>query len=137
MRTAAALCVLAVAVSAAGCGAAATDSSKKFSGEKRTVARVVENLEKAGRDGKQKQICGELLSDTLLAALKKQGTVCVTAVKEALDDTDSFDLKVKDVTISGPRATVKVESGTSSKKTDTLILERDGSAWKIASLGGS
>jgi hypothetical protein len=138
MRTAAVLCALAVAVSAAGCGAGSSDSSKSFNGEKRVVAKVIENLEKDGRDGKEKKICGELLSDTLLKALKKQGTKCTTAVKEALDDTNSFDLKVESVTISGPRATAKVQSGTSSdKKTDTIGLEREGSTWKLASLGAS
>ncbi|MGH2840451.1 MAG: hypothetical protein ACRDKY_06460, partial [Solirubrobacteraceae bacterium] len=61
---------------------------------------------------------------------------CTTAVKEALEDTDSFDLKVQDVVLSGPRARAKVESGRSgsSQKVDTLTLERDGSVWKIASL---
>ncbi|MDX6689426.1 MAG: hypothetical protein QOG15_883 [Solirubrobacteraceae bacterium] len=138
MRTAAVLCALLVAVSAAGCGAGSTDSSKGFSGEKRTVAKAVENFEQASRDGNEKRICTELLSGTLLAALKKQGTNCTTAVKEALKDTDSFDLKVKGVTISGPRASVKVESGSSSdKKTDTLTLEREGSTWKISSLGAA
>ncbi|MGH2841867.1 MAG: hypothetical protein ACRDKY_13680, partial [Solirubrobacteraceae bacterium] len=111
MRTAAALCVLAVAV--AGCGAGATDSSKKFNGEERAVARAVEDLEKAGRDREEKTICSKLLADTLLDALKKQGTNCTTAVKEALEDTDSFDLKVQDVVLSGPRARAKVESGRS------------------------
>ena len=78
-----------------GCGAAATDSSKKFDGEKRTVAKVVEDLETAGRKKDEKKICTELLSRTLLATLKKQGTNCTTAVKEALDDADAFDLKVQ------------------------------------------
>jgi len=123
-------------VAIAGCGAAARDSSKSFNGEERTVARVMEDLEKAGRDGDEKKICTKLLSKTLLAALKKQGTNCTTAVKEAIEDTDSFDLKVQDVKISGPHATVKVKSGAtgSSEKTDQLDLEREGSTWKIASL---
>lgn len=137
MRTAAALCVLAVAV--VGCGGAASDSSKSFDGEKRTVARTVEDLEKAGKDREEKKICGELFSKSLLAALKKQGTNCPTAVKEALKDTDSFDLKVQEVTLSGPSARVKVQSGRagSSQKTDTLTLDRDGSAWKISSLSAA
>jgi hypothetical protein len=134
MRTAAALCVLAIAV--VGCGGAASDSSKSFDGEKREVARTVEDLEKAGRDKSEKKICGELFSERLLASLKKQGTNCTTAVKEALEDTDSFDLKVEEVNLSGPSARVKVESGRagSGEKTDTLTLDRDGSTWKISSL---
>jgi hypothetical protein len=137
MRTAAALCVLAVAVT--GCGAGASDSSKDFKGDKRAAARTVEDLEKAGADKKDKKICTELFSTSLLAALKKEGTNCRTAVKEALEDTDSFELKVEDVTLSGPQARVKVKSGRagSDQKTDTLTLQREGSAWKIASLSAT
>ena len=136
MKTVAAL-VLILAVT--GCGAAASDSSKSFDGEERAVARAVEDLEQAGRDGSEKRVCSELLAASLLTALEKQGTTCTTAVKEALQDTDSFDLDVEDVTIGGTRATAKVKSGRSgdSQKTDTLTLARDGSAWKIASLGGA
>ncbi len=134
MRTTAALCVLAVAV--AGCGAGASDSSKSFDGEKRAVARVVEDLENAGQDRSERKICAELLADSLLEVLKKQGTNCTTAVKEALEDTDSFDLEVEDVTLSGASARAKVVSGRagSSEKVDTLTLEREGSAWKISEL---
>jgi hypothetical protein len=136
VRTAAVLCVLALI--AAGCGAGETDSSKSFDGQERAVARAVEDLEKAGRDGKEREICSQLLSERLLAAVRKQGTNCVTAVKEALEDTDSFDLEVEDVTINGERASAKVKSGRAggSEKTDTLGLQREGAEWKIASLGG-
>ncbi len=136
MRTAAALCVLAVAV--AGCGASASDSSKNFDGQERSVARTIEDLEKAGRDGAEGTVCTKLFSETLLAALKKQGTNCTTAVKEALEDTDAFDLKVEDVKISGTTATAKVKSGRSGsdQKEDTITLEQQASAWKIVSLGG-
>lgn len=137
MKTVAALCVLSFAV--AGCGAAASDSSKSFDGQERAVARAVEDLEQAGRDGSEKRICKELFAASLLKALDKQGTNCTTAVKEGLRDADSYDMEVQDVTISGTRATAKVKSGRSgeSQKTDTLALAREGSAWKIASLRGA
>jgi len=123
-----------------GCGGGATDSSKDFDGEERAVARTVEDLEEAGRDGAEDDICTTLFSETLLAALKKQGTNCTTAVKEALEDTDAFDLKVEDVSVSGTTATAKVRSGRSGsdQKDDTITLERQGSTWRIVSgVGGS
>ena len=133
MRSAAAFCIVALAV--VGCGAAPKDSSKDFKGDERAVAAVVENLENTARKEDETKICTRLLSPSLLEALRKQGTNCKTAVREALKDTDSFDLQVEDVTIRGAKAAVKVTSG-SDKKTDTLELEKVGDAWKISSLGG-
>jgi hypothetical protein len=126
-----------VGLAVAGCGSTAKDSSKDFKGDERAVAAVIENLESTARKNDEAKICTTLLTPSLLDALKKQGTNCKTAVREALKDTDSFDLQVDDVTIRGTKATAKVTSGTgSNKKTDTLELERIGNAWKIASLGG-
>jgi hypothetical protein len=128
-----ALCLLAAV--ATGCGGTPRDSAKSFKGEDQKVASVVEQLEKAARADKPATVCTTLLSDTLLATLKKQGTTCTTGVKEAFADADSFDLTVDDVAISGATATAKVISGTGSKKkTDTLELQRAGTTWKIASL---
>ena len=133
MRIVAALSVLALV--AAGCGGTSSDSDKSFKGEEQKVAATVEGLEDAARSDEPGKVCQSLLSGALLATLKKQGTNCTTAVKDAIADADSFDLAVDDVTITGDKATAKVISGTGSdEKTDTLELVRDGTAWKIASL---
>jgi hypothetical protein len=125
-----------VALAVVGCGSTPKDSSKDFKGDERAVAAVVENLENTARKDDAAKICTKLLAPSLLAALRKQGTNCKTGVREALKDTDSFDLQVDDVTIRGTKATVKITSGTgSNKKTDTLELDKVGNAWKISSLG--
>jgi hypothetical protein len=134
MRSAAALCLLALVL--AGCGAAPRDSAKDFKGEQQTVAKVVERLEQAARDDDPAFVCKQLLSTKLLDALRRQGTNCNTAVKEAFKDADSFDLTVDKVAISGSTATVNVKYRSLSKdKTATLTLEREGATWKISSLG--
>lgn len=120
----------------AGCGAASQDSAKEFKGEERVVAVAVEDLEDAARRDQPQLICERLLARSLVARLRRAGTNCRTAVNEALEDADAFDLTAEDVTIRGTSATVRVTSGTGSdEKTDTLLLEREGRAWKIASLG--
>ncbi len=134
MRTIAILGLLAVAMTGCG-GAAPRDSTQDFKGDERSVAAVVEQLEEAARTNKPATVCGKLLSDTLLATLKEQGTSCRTGVKQGFDDADSIDLSVKDVSISGDKATAKIVSGTGSKeKNDTLELARDGATWKIEQL---
>jgi hypothetical protein len=136
MRSLAALCLLALAL--AGCGAAPRDSSKDFKGGERDVADVVERLEKAARDDDPTFVCKTLLSDKLLAALRRQGTNCNTGVKEAFKDADSTDLTVDDVSITGAVAQAKVKyRSLSDDKTATLTLAREGAAWKISSLGSA
>ncbi|MDP2710776.1 MAG: hypothetical protein Q8O56_06120 [Solirubrobacteraceae bacterium] len=133
MRPAVALCLLALALTA--CGSAPRDSAEEFSGAERAVATAIEDLETAARDDDPGAVCTKLLSESLLGTLKEQGTTCTTAVRDAFTDADSFELTVDEVTISGTKASAKVTSGTGSqKKTDTLELERVGSAWRITSL---
>ena len=138
MRPVVALCVLVVAVGGCG-GASAGDSAKDFKGQEQDVAKTIEDLEKAAVDDDAAKVCKQLLSDSLLAALRKQGTNCTRAVKEAFDDADSVELEVDDVTIAGggQTATARVVSGRpgADKKTDVIKLERDGPAWKISALG--
>jgi hypothetical protein len=133
MRPAVVLCVLALVLSA--CGVAPRDSAKDFSGAKRDVATTVEDVEDAARKNHADELCTKLLSDSLLAALKKKGMNCLTAVKEAFKDADSVDLTVEDVSISGTTATAHVTSQVgSNKKTDTLEFEKVGASWKISSM---
>ena len=131
MRPTAVLCLFALAVT--GCGAAPRDSSKDFTGAERAVATAVERLETAARDDKPEVVCTRLLSSKLLDALRKQGTNCVTGVKEAFRDADSIDLTVDDVVVQGTHATVRLSyrSG-SDTRTATLQLDREGGAWKIS-----
>ena len=134
MRSALALCLLALTLTACGSGTP-RDSAEEFQGPERAVADAVEAMETAARDDDATEMCTKLLSERLLSALEQQGTNCTTAVREAFKDASSKDLTVDDVTISGDTATAKVTSGSGSKeKTDTLELERDGNAWKVSSL---
>jgi hypothetical protein len=134
MRPLAALCLLALAL--AGCAAAPRDSAQDFKGDEQAVAKVVERLEKAARDDDPGFVCKQLLSTKLLAALSQQGTNCNTGVKEAFKDADSLDLTVDSVAIRGTTASAKVKYRSLSKdKTATLLFDREGSAWKISSLG--
>ncbi len=133
MRSALILALLALTLSA--CGATAKDSTKDFKGAERDVAAAVERLETAARDSDAGRACTKLFSPGLLARLKRNGTNCEVAVKDAFRDADALDLTVDDVSITGTKATVKVTSGTGSRKqTDRLELEKSGAAWQISSL---
>ena len=134
MRGVLAICLVALAL--AGCGSSTPrDSARDFSGPERAVADTVEAVETAARDDDPAALCTKLLSERLLATLEQQGTNCTTAVREAFKDASSKDLTVKDVSIRGDKATVKVTSGTGSdEKEDTLELEQAGAGWRVSSL---
>ena len=133
MRSALALCLLALTL--ASCGATAKDSSKDFKGPESGVAATVETLETAARDNDTGQTCTKLFSAALLATIKERGKSCESAVEDAFKDADSLDLTVDDVSITGTKATVKVTSGTgSNEKSETLALEKVGAVWRISSL---
>ena len=133
MRSAALLCFL--VLSLAACGAEPRDSAEEFTGDERAVAAAVEDLESAARDNDTKAVCTKLFAQRLLSTLKQQGTDCAEAVEDAFQDADAMEITVEEVTISGDTARAQVTSGTgSSKKADTLGLEKVGAAWRISSL---
>ena len=128
--------VAVLALSAAGCGQAAS-SADDFEGEEQCVAEVVEDLQDAGSRRDAGRICDELLAKTLIDEIKQASkTTCDDALEDRLADTDAFELQVKRVAITGDRATATVSSEAGDqKRTDTLQLQRVDGAWKIATLG--
>ena len=132
--------ILAAAALLSGCAAATKDSAEDFKGEQKAVAQTVEDLQKAGTDGDEAKICDDLLAAPVVARLKAQKCAkndCASALADSLDDADSFEMTVKSVTINGRTATAVVKSEAGKKdRTDTLSLVKEGSIWKLESIGG-
>jgi PBP1b-binding outer membrane lipoprotein LpoB len=121
----------------AGCGQAQKSSTDKFQGEQKAVAQTIEDLQKAGKDRDANKICEQLLAPSLVSKIEQAGNGdCSKVLDDALADADTFELTVEKVTINGTRATAVVKSEAGDKdRTDSLVLEKAGSSWKIASLG--
>jgi hypothetical protein len=121
------------------CGQSGNDSAKGFQGDQKAVAQAVEDLQSAGRKRDASKICDDLLAPALVKRIEQSSSgTCSKALDQALQDADSFDLTVKKVAVTGTRATAVVVSDAGKKdRTDTLALERVGSNWKVAALGGS
>ena len=134
MRTLSALLAVIAALALAACGSAGTDSSSDFEGEEREVASVVEELQTAAADDKPSEICRDLLATPLVEQLGSQDN-CQKAVTTVLDATDTTELEVDSVDVSGTTATAKVTSGTGDNATTRDVrLVREGNNWKIAAL---
>src|SRR3954454_17983824 len=123
-----------VALAAGGCGQAST--AGKFTGEKETVATVVEDLQSDGQRKKADDICANLLTTALQDKVKAGSSSCAAEMKKALHDADAFDLDVQDVTVNGTTATARVKGKDEGDGVlRTFELEKVGADWRIASFG--
>jgi hypothetical protein len=136
MRPLVATSAVLAALALGACGEAST--AGEFTGEEETVATVVEDLQREGERGEADKICDGLLTEELQAQLKAGSASCASELKKALEDADSFELEVQDVTISGTTATAKVKGPDEDQGVlRTLELEKAGGDWRIASFGGT
>lgn len=129
--------LLAALVALPGCGAAASDTSvEDFEGEDRKVAQVVEDLQDAAQRGDAARLCSTVLSAELVERFEAAGgESCRLAVEEAVQDADTFELRVEDVTVEGERATARVQAEAGDRDdTDTLQLVREQGRWKVSAL---
>jgi hypothetical protein len=134
VRTLSAVLAVIAAVTLAACGSAGTDSSSDFEGEDREVASVVEELQTAAADDDASEICRELLAPALIEQLGSQDN-CQKVVQTVIDATDTTELEVDSVDVSGTNATARVTSGSGDNATErTVRLVRDGRNWKISEL---
>ncbi|MBJ7328248.1 MAG: hypothetical protein JHC95_00035 [Solirubrobacteraceae bacterium] len=114
-----------LALVAAGCGQS-KDEEVSFNGAEAQVADVVTDLSAAAEDDDAARICGALLGGDLA------GSDCKAKMDQAIDDSDTFSLDVRDVTITGNTAVATVNAATGdAKRSQKVTLERDGSNWKI------
>jgi outer membrane PBP1 activator LpoA protein len=130
---------LVAALVLAGCTTQSTsnDSSGKFSGEQRLVANTVEDFESAASDGDQDKICRDLLARALVAQYAQRGRTCERAVDGALKDTDSFEMTVERVAITGTQAAVRVKSDRGKEDLQqSLTLVKQGQGWRISAFDG-
>jgi hypothetical protein len=129
--------LLAVAVASlalAGCGADQTDDdTDRFQGDDRAVADKVEELQEAAQGNNPDDVCANVLSRRLVDELEAAGADCVQEMERAIEDSDEFDLVVRDVTVSGSQATAVVRQGDDGPQT-TMRFVREGGQWRATSL---
>ena len=118
-----------------GCTAQSSSSSEDFKGDEADVAKVVADIESAGKKADGEEICGKLFTKELADSLKADGESCTDQMQETIQDVNDFALEVTDVTVSGATATAKVRQGDGDDaKTATFEFARDGKTWRATSL---
>jgi hypothetical protein len=121
----------------AGCGATTTNNAGDFQGDKKAIAQVVDDLQKAAKGrADTKEICNTIFAKTVADQLKQGSDDCQDAVRRQLKDASDFDVSVKTVTVNGNSATASVVSKVNGDDaTQTLQFVKDGKAWRISGIG--
>jgi hypothetical protein len=85
-----------------------------------------------------RRVCAELLAKPVIDSVRRAGLSCEEAMKTALEGVEAPKIEVRQVTITGDRASAKVHTTASNQPAsdDTVALVREGGDWKIGALGG-
>lgn len=133
-RVLALACTVLLALGLSACAKSVSTSGLK--GEAKAAAEAIKDLQTDVTAGDEKKICEKDLAKALVAKLGASGGSCEKAIKEQLTQVDSFEVTVEAMQVSGATATAHVKSIYSGKgRMGTLSLAKEGSKWKISSLG--
>jgi hypothetical protein len=130
-----ALATVSFCLAVSACGTAPAKQEGKFKNtDQAAIAKLVDDLASAGRAGNAKKICTDILAKQLVDELKSAGGDCETEMDRAISDAQDFDLRVKDVKVTGTTATAQVSQGeTTNVATFAFVKEKAG--WRASALG--
>jgi hypothetical protein len=126
--------VLCAALVALGCGDGGGGSNEsRYSGEKASVARVIDELGSASRDGDGRRICSHLLTANLAISIARAAKqpCAVEIVQQLFAEDAHFD--IEDLGIAGKQATIRVKD--QNDRESTLLLAKQKGRWRIARIG--
>jgi hypothetical protein len=130
-----AMALLAACVAAAGCGGGDEGpNEKRFDGESKHVAAVIDRLQDYARASDGPKICSELLTPQLSRYIARSfDTSCHRRVNEQLGD-QATTITVRRVRVEGPLASATVTES-NSNVTGIAFVKRDGH-WRISRISG-
>lgn len=121
-----------VALPVAGCGGGDDEpgkNAKRFDGEKREVAQVIDDLVAASQLGEPETICDDIFTPTLAEAIasRNQATCSETVEKQLV--SEEADMTVTGVKLSGSNALATVRE--QNKNVTSLSLSKLDGKWRI------
>lgn len=135
-RLLAPLLVLLAAVVLTGCaGQRSNGSAKRYQGEAKAVAQVVDDLAQAGKKGDAKAICTSVFSTEVAAKLTQGTRDCQGVVQQQLKAANVFNLDVKAIKVTGSTATARVSSKFDGRdQLRRLSFRKQGLTWRLVSM---
>ncbi len=104
-------------------------NAKHFSGERRRVAQVVDDVESGLDDNDGRRVCNELFSERWAALVSRgAGRSCVAFVDDVESGKSQAQLEVKSLAITGDTATARIEEGSTN---ETWRFVRVAGRWRV------
>jgi len=134
-RALAVLCAPLLASGLVACGSASTIGG--FKGEAHAVAQTISNLQADATGRDESKICADDLANAVVARLDAAKGGCEQAIKNQLNEVDTFELTVESVKVSssGTTASASVKNVQAGKtRLSTVSLVKEAGKWKISSV---
>ena len=116
---------------AGACGGEDGPNAKRFDGESKDVAAVIDDLQAASREGDPERICDEVFAPSLSKAIRTEtGTSCPKRVRALLVSKDAT-FKVEGVRMDGKKKAIANVSDKAGARSVLYMSETD-DGWRIA-----
>ena len=123
------LALIAIVVVLAVTGSFDDSNASRFSGDRRQVAQVVDDVESGLSDNDGKRVCNELFTERWAALVSRgAGKSCVAFVDDVESGRRQAHLAVKSLSIAGDLATARIDEGSSH---ETWRFVRVGGRWRV------
>jgi hypothetical protein len=123
------LALIAIVVVLAVTGSFDDSNAQRFSGERKQVARVVDDVESGLSDNDGLRVCNRLFTERWAALVSRgAGKSCVAFVDSVESGRRQAHLDVKSLTISGDAAIARIDEGSSH---ETWRFVRVGGRWRV------
>ena len=113
------------------CGGDDGPNAKRFDGDQKDVAAVIDDLQTAARDGEPGRICDDVFSPALAKSIERETRAsCAKRVRQTLVSEKST-FKAEGVRLDGKsKAVVNVSDGNGTR--NVLYMTKTGDGWRIA-----
>ena len=126
------LAITAVFITLGATGALDETNKGDFKGSEREVAVLVDRLENAFDDNDGALVCNELFTPEWASLVASgAGKSCEEFVRETDKDKVQADLIIKDLAVTGDRATAKIEEDGDEQD---WTFQRVNGAWKVSNI---
>jgi len=136
-RALAVLCAALLALGFAACSS--TGSIGGFKGEAHAVAQTISNLQADATARDEPKVCANDLASSVVKRLDLAKGGCKQAIKNQLNEVDTFELTVESVQVNAsgahPTASARVKNLQAGKtRLNTVLLVKEAGEWKISGI---
>lgn len=117
----------------AACGGGGGENEGRYDGAEAEVAKVVDQLQSAGRESDGDRICEDLFTENLSISVQRASKrPCPEEVTSNISGEDTT-FEVSDIKINGKNATAELVD--EKDRRSSVLFQQEGGEWRIARIG--